>query len=591
MPLSWILLWEQWRGTREGIGLVALFLVAYALALHWGDQLLLYIFSRNEHMTFGVAYLAAFGVLVLCFLHEGRHQLSFGFPRRMFALPVHTSILFATRFAYKIIAVGLAATAAGWLCILFIDPVWSPIPGLLLFVGLVLALETLSILICAYGPGGGTAKFLPILPLASFGFYPIICAMGRNLSAGEPRLGDIPPKVLSQAVSSIRRANPGILTEDIFDAVIVSRTTFPEIGLSPWYGTLALFLVFGSVSYWVLMRARSEIGEDLIGDALRRMIDRVDTRGDRTHASALAAQRWLEWRRLTHLLPWVTMVITLLLTLGLYRSQGDQESHAVVAVICLFIGPAIAAASFGYLITRFDQSYLFFVAGRPMSSAMLGRAKLWAGARAVAITYTLMCLLYSAFMFTLFREPDLLGVLASDIGLLVDKSGTLSELLPITAASLLVAVIAIWSLLWLGRAIGVMVWTAGIAAMIGYQFDSRQIFADTVVVIAYRFDSRLTYEVGTEFSWPPVLVIFVLTLTILMLAGCVIAFLFSARKGFVNKKGIVIAIAIWAVLVVLTTPLRSWTGANVPLALALITLPLLPLVVLPATIEWQRHRA
>ncbi len=574
MPLSSILLWEQWRGSRAGIGLVALFLAVYALALHWGDQLLFYLFSKNEHVTFGVAYLAAFGVLVLCFLHEGRHHASFGFPRRMFALPVHTGTLFATRFVYKIAAVGLAAAAAGWLCILFIDSVWSPIPGLLLFVGLVLALETLSILICAYGPGGGTAKFLPVLAVASCGFYPIVSAMGRNLDANEPRLSELQAKVLRDATARISMANPGIPAEELPDAVISLLTNSPVIGLAPWYGTLALFLVFGSVSYWVFARARSEVSEDPLGEVLRRIIDRVHTRGDRAHASAMAAQRWLEWRRLTHLLPWVTVVITLLLALGIYRSQQDQEAHAMVAVTCFFIGPAITAASFGYLTTRFDQRYLFFVAGRPVNSAMLGRAKLWAGMRAVAMAYALMGVLYVALMSALFRKSDLLDALMGDVGMLVDGRGTFSQMLPVTAATLLVALIAIWSLLWLGRAIGVMVWMAGIAAMIGYQFDD-----------------RLTFLPGGESPWPPVLVVFVSALTILTLTGCVIAFLLSARKGFVTKKGIVITIAIWAVLVALTTPLRSWTGTNTPLALALIALPLLPLVVLPATIEWQRHRA
>lgn len=573
MKAALILLWEQWRSMRVGIGLIALFLAAYALVWLWIGQLIVYLFAGNDQIMFGVAYLAAFGVLALSSLHESRHQLSFGFPRRMFALPVHTGTIIAVRFVYKIAVVGLAAAAAGWVCARFIDGVWSPVPGILLFVGLALAIETVTIFICAYGPGTGTIKFVPVLAVSSGGFYVLVQALGRNLAGGEPRPNEISPVDFAGAAGPIRRANPGISGDDLTEAVVAALARVPEIGWAPWWGGLAIIVFFGGVSYWALRGARSEIADDRVGEMYRRIPFRADASADRIHGSAMAAQRWLEWRRLTLWLPWVTSIVTLLLTLGIYRSLAEQESRAVVAVSCLLMGPAITAAVFGYLMTRTDRKYLFFVAGRPMNSAMLGRAKLWAGMRAVAVSYALMFFLYIVLMFGLFGETNFLYALTLDVALLADKGGaSVAELLPITVASLVVAVAVTWSLLWLGRAVGVMVWLAGAAAMIGF-----------------RLDTRLTYQFGED-VWPPVVVIFVSAMALLLAVGCALAFAFSARKGFVSAKGLVIAAAIVGVLIVLTMPLRSWIGVDTPLVFVLYTLPLLPLIALPATIEWQRHR-
>lgn len=549
-----ILIWEQWRRSWRGLALVTGSLFLYATLLYFVDRLIFIGFANNPNIALGAAYIPVAGAIALVFLHESRNQIDFAFPKRMLWLPIHTHTVVITQYAFKLVVVAVISTLAGWVCLNFIKVTYAIFPQVLLFLTITAALQALVLLVAGYGAGTGTAWFLAAFAIGAILLYPIYDAVAINFGIQMP----------------LDRIEPAWQLAPEFD----EDQYYPSFTNWPWWGAAASLVWWLIVAYIGARQARSEVPADPVGRMFRisSNLTYLDRDAD-TFPSAEAAQRWFEWRRSGFLFPWLSAALGIILVVTFRGTLDEEESRFVISFSLLAVAPAIVAVILGYSLTRSDPKYLWFVSAKPLSNQVLARAKLVMAMKAIATAYILLAIVYFIANMIIFQEANPVASLVNDIRTITTTTGPFSEGLALLAASLLITIVAVWSLFWLGRAGGVIAWLAGMVA-IAYSFYEDRDFIDT--------------EAGTI---SPISIAFGSALTVLAIAGVLFAFAWALKNKLITIRTVAIALIAWILLAAPTLLFREIAGErSIPIMILWLLIPLAPVATVPLSVAWHRYR-
>ena len=536
----WILMWEQWRETAKGVGLVSLSLGVYALLFMRVEKLIKVAFSDNHVLALGTAFLPVVGAMALMFLKESRLQVGFAYPRRMLVLPVHTPVLVGTQLVYKMMIAMLLAGASGYLCLSLIRSTFHVWPQVLLFAVAVAIVQALVFLLCGYGTARGLALFVIAFALSLPVMKPAISAVSANFSVAISRAGESMEPV------------------------------FPEWAV--WSAVVSVAL-WGVLAYAGARRGRREVPGDSVG-RLATLGARITYLGggNEEFASPEAALRWLEWRRGAYLFPWLSLGLGMFL-LGLFNAaMGGLESRFLVTFSLLAVGPIVMACLLGYIFTRSDPCYQWFVGPRPLTTQALVRSRLRTGAKAIGSAYALIVSFLLVANYTIYAGQGVLSSILEDLQVMTNTPAEGVRGIAMVAALGVLIVVIVWSMMWLGRAVGVVAWCAGGAS-----------------ILYFAADGDLIKATGATF-YNPAAVTFVVTMTALVLAGIVWAMTRAWRRGLISVRTLVFCVVGWVLLGVSMIALSGVMTVGPPTLLILwMVVPLAPLVTLPVTVDWQRH--
>jgi hypothetical protein len=538
-----VFIWEQWRQTNKALAIVFGGLVLYAFFAWKFHSLLYYIFSLSQGLVVSAAHLPALGAVVLLLLQEDRGRVGFSYPRRMLVLPAHTFALVAAPLIFRLAIIAFFGFATGWVCDTFVMDAYFKGPEILLLMTLVAAMHAFVFLACGYGAATGTAIFLAAFLLGLPGLNVFLQNTIENLGLPSP----VPVEYM-----------------------------LPDIGYGGIPAALIVFPYWLFVAYMGARHARSEVAEDPVGGLVRVATRITYFDRERTEfSSPEAAQQWLEWRRGAYLFPWLAFALGLVLLLVLPNGADAVEQRFVISFFVLGVSPAVVASLVGYVVTRPGSDYQWFVGARPLDTATIARARLRAGIKAVIWAYVLLGALFVVSFKLMFRGAAIIPSLVADLHSITSTQGPMGEGVRALALLSVFAVLTSWSLFWLARVAGVVVWVAaGVVALWFYLKGGA----------LYRFDSSLD-SVITPIT-PGIL-------TMAAFAGvsgiCAIAV--AVWRGYIRVPALVGSLAVWLALIFLGLRLESFISFGGPLVLgAWLMLPFIPLASVPLALEWQRHR-
>ncbi len=349
-----MLLWEQFRQTWA-------FFIIGALVI-WSFGVLE---SQNAiFREFEATIPLAVTLITLCcmFLQGTPSNLRLIPPPRMYSLPISTGALFTALSAYRVTIMMLFSLILGWVQDRYLPkadlpPSWAyPIAML----PLTLWMQTLVNLMGAYGIYRGLAHW-------------------------------------------VLQAIPAMLGTVISVALLLSSRTPASVGVAMLlYGIITV--LGASTGYIALRNARhaaSRRGVDIAAYTkfLRQceIVSSVTACWRRLIPSAFRAQFCLEWRAYMVWLPRITaMVLGILLVLKvillvLYRFEGWRlHNYLEFENAALMFLPGSIAFGVGFYALRSPNNYLAFCCTRPLSLKTQIRAKLAAGALAIATAMLLV---------------------------------------------------------------------------------------------------------------------------------------------------------------------------------------------------------
>lgn len=537
-----VFVWEQWRQTYKGLAAMGAALVLYGAAMWKFTELLLFIFSFSESLAICCAYLPALGAVALLFLQENRGRIGFAYPRRMLVLPAHTFVLVAAPLVYRLVVILLFGLATGWICDTFLRDVFFIGPQCLILMTLVAAMHAFVFLTCGYGAGTGTAIFAVAF---------LIGLPGLNV-------------FYQNFMENLAYPNPWTPLRDV-----------PNVGFGGAHVATGVILYWFVVAYLGARYARSEVAEDRVG-GLVRIATRV-TYFDRDREefdSPEAAQQWLEWRRGAYLFPWLSLLIGLVLAVAIRPAANQMENRFMLSFYVLAVAPAVVASLVGYLVTRPAGDYQWFALARPLSTSTIAKSRLRAGVKAVVWTYVLLGALFAIAFKIKFPNDSILASLVEDLYVITSTQGPFGQGLRLLAFLAAAAALSSWSLFWLARSAGVVVWLA--VAIVGSWF----------------------YSTGTLYQYDPETDTFVSATTPFILAMAaflgvtgVCAIVAAVWRRYIHAITLAVMLVLWLVLVFIGIRMQYAVDAGGPVVLAVwMLMPFIPLASIPLTLEWQRHR-
>jgi hypothetical protein len=526
--------WELWTRHRLGLSVVAAGgIVAGVLVRVLPDDGAHTVAGLTLPLIFFV-YLYLLSIFVYA---EGTlGGKAAGFPPRLFALPLRTSLLVAWPMLYGTVTVALL-WLGGW-C-----------------------------LIVAPGRQSSIVVWWPALLLAScLACFQAVCwTLVRS-----------PLLRLVVAILGLPSVVLGVVLALAWNNIQVTLTQAA--------------LIMGAAIAAAYAVAVAGVARDRRGDRLdwawvgRLLLRAVPRRlgTERPFASAAAAQHWMEVRRQAWLLPaFVGLFVAMLfwaMALPLGPAEVARVAAALVGVPCLlafFIGFGMGKTSFWAKDMRLSS----FIAARPLTSAGLASAKLYAAGLSALATWALVLLL-----------APLWAVVSGNVEAVRDLGAALFHDLPGWKLGLLVpaAVAGLVGLTWLQLVAGLCLSLTGRAAVVNGVVLLYAAVGTTLAVLGIWnashgdfFDTLLT-------------VVWCLAggLGILKLAAVGWAW---GRWGCWNDRKVA-CLAVWlAVAACLVVPLyAAFPGGPVPTHLialfVVLALPLARLLALPAAVVWNRHR-
>ena len=537
-----VFVWEQWRQTYKGLAVVFAALALFGLGAWQFKDLLMFAFSKSERLVVSSAYIPALGAVALLFLQEQRGRVGFAYPRRMLVLPVHTLVLVAAPLVYRLAMIAVFGGATGWIAKTFLMEIYFIGPQTLALMALVAAIHAFVFLTCGYGAATGTALFAAACAIG----IPVLAPLLHNVNANF----NIPSKPLKDYIP-------------------------PDLG----YGGVPIALA--AIGYWLLVAymgaryARSEVAEDPVGGLVRVVTRIAYFDRDRTEfASPEAAQQWLEWRRGAYLFPWISFLLGAVLLVTLRLSGDEMLNRFLISFNVLAVAPAVIASLAGYTLTRGANDYQWFAGARPLSTASIARARLRAGAKAVLWTYILLGALFAVSFKIMFPGSSVVVSLVQDLRTITSTSGPFAEGIGLLAFVSVFAMLTSWSLFWMARAAGVVVWIA--FAVVGLWFYS----AGSI----YQYDPKTDQFVSPT-------TYFVLATAVCLGAVGVCAIAAAVWRGYIRPLTLIAILVLWAALAFAGSRIAYAIDFGGPLVLnAWALLPFVPLASVPLTIEWQRHR-
>ncbi|MBM3290697.1 MAG: hypothetical protein FJY92_11145 [Candidatus Hydrogenedentes bacterium] len=537
-----VFIWEQWRQTYKGLAAVFAALVVFGLGAWKFTDLLLYVFSKSVALVVGSAYLPTLGAIALLFLQESRGRIGFAYPRRMLVLPAHTFTLVAAPLVYRLAVVAAFGYATGWLNDTFLKDLYFAGPQVLTLMYLTAAIHAFVFLTCGYGASTGTALFAGAFAVG----FPGLLYLYRNVNTNM----SIPSEILSDYIP-------------------------PDLGYGGVPVAVALIAYWAVVAYLGARYARSEVAEDPVGGMVRVATRITYFDRDRSEfASPEAAQQWLEWRRGAYLFPWISLALGILLVLTLQMPGEKMLDRFLVSFNVLVIAPAVIASLVGYLLTRGGNDYQWFVGARPLSTATIAQARLRAGIKAMIWAYVLLGLLFVITFKVKFPHDPMLASLVEGLRSITSTDGPFGEGVVLLLFVSMVAVLTSWSLLWLARSAGAVVWIA---------------FA---VVSVWFYSSGAVYQYNPEtkqFESPTTPFIFAMAACLGIAGACAIAT--AVWRGYIRPVTLIAVLAVWAAIALAGYRMSFAIDLGGPWVLAACALlPLVPLASIPLTLEWQRHR-
>jgi hypothetical protein len=537
-------MWEQWRQTWKGLLLLAASLALFAFLTWQFHSLILYIFAKNGNLMVGTAYLPALGAAALLFLQENRGRVGFGYPRRMLVLPARTFILVGSPLLYRLAVVALFALGAGLISGHLVKELYYISPAIILLMIAVAAIHAAIFLVTGYGAATGFTVLL-------------LCVLATS-----PLLGYV-YEGLATTLSIPR---------------ILRRNGFTPPELNPrmyWAGAMCIVFWFFA-AYWGARRARSEVAEDPVGLLVRKVQHAAHLGGgDDEFKSADQAQVWFEWGRGLYLFPWLSLGLGLLLALTFRMTSAGPETRFLLVAYLLAVAPAIIACLLGYTITRSSNDYNWFIGARPLSTRVIAKARLVAGMKAVGFGYVLLLIAFLISYRVFFPKEAMLQSLVRDLRVMTSSDGSMGEGLVLVALMAIVSILASWSLLWIARAAGVLVWLAGVAVAGWFYFFSGG--------RVYQFTEGATVVTPTE--------IFIKGMSYFLGAVIVITLATAIRRRMVAPIALGICSVIWLALLLAARSVSDDVDFGNPVMTAVwLSLPFVPLASIPITLEWQRHR-
>ncbi|GMW01116.1 MAG: hypothetical protein AMXMBFR84_22530 [Candidatus Hydrogenedentota bacterium] len=532
------ILWEQCRNTISGLAVIAAIMAVYGLMLYFVLDLTMRIFARSDSLTFSVAYLPLLGATAILFLNENRNVIRFDYPRRMFIHPVRTWVLVSTQMGYKLAALLMLTLASGLMCRYLIYPEFVFWPQLFAAAIWVTMLQAVVFLAMAFGGGTGIVIGLGIALLTSPLAAIVFGAAGSTLSIRrEPELFVLPVTSISMAGCSL-------------------------VGV--WWATAVM----------AARRARNEVPEDRVGFWMRTAgtIARFE-RPEHDFASKEAAQRWYEWRRGTYLYPWVSVAAGLILSVAMNSSLTGMHLRFQFLLIMLGLAPGAVACLMGYLLTRQDAMYDWFVGAKPIANRSIGAARIAASVKALAIGYAMLIVTYVLGHWILFPDSPLHPTVVSDLRETTVTEGSYADGLLMLGFYAFTVLLAVWSIFWLGRVAGVAIWLAGFAAAVHY----------------YRVGQLYDVQGGDTSS--PVISTFAIALTAVAFVGLVGSYGVALWRGILTAAKAGAALLAALVLASCALYFRGYIPLeNSWLVAFWFMVPLAPFAALPLTIAWQRNR-
>ncbi len=556
------LIWRQWRMTRIP-GLVT---ILFAVSLMLTDILLhkLNIINEDELIlsafafTFGTFFFALFTLL----LDSDFSNISAGFPKTLFGLPLRSSRLAVFELAGRTVAV---IAVSGLMCIALLAANWigSPTFEWGLNTDKDFQRDILQIL------------FVFLVPVAVYTFVQVVYWYPGGV------------QVLIGIVLMMALVSP------IRNAFIVTVQAIGEMSLT---ARILLLLVSIGLSYaaacGAVHIARRGLGANSIAELPFQIPSfRMESR------SPLLAQCWYEWRSFGRALPGVTLLILSLLLAGIYQAFSNigpanapteaAKLGAAMALLSSIYAPAcisIAAFIIGVLLLSRDFQERgklgTFVYVRPVRTRTLAVARLRAGFAGLGSAACLCLLIVAGLHLTS-------GSSASQavVDQLTQMTGA-DSLVPPALSYAAVVLITAWVLLWLG------------APMV-------------LTVIAVVYPLAICAELAESWKVPVHFIeVTMRTVIILLPFGLILASGAVAARAVKTRtlarqdllKGLVawILVGIFFHYYATVQAIRPSSGDPMKEMLpwlleesiiwSLAFLPVLPALSVPLTIKWLRHR-
>lgn len=372
--------WELWCRNRWGIGLLvsALLLLSAACLLLPQGAVREPIFPLSV-ILFAVGFLYVMSMFLYCEFREG--TLSSGFPRRMFTLPVRSSLLVACPMLY-----GTAALALLWVMTALliwlpvgIEPAWWLLP--LLAVGLAWMQA-----VCWAVPGSSLTKVIAACI--------VVPALKYSL------------EMVAMAVVYFVDPSTGYHRADFIGSRPVIITVFS-----------ACFLPLAYVVA-VLGVARDRVGMQLGFAQSGRLIKHVWCwlpHLREPFSSAARAQLWFEWRSKGFILPLFAACFLLFVAVVVAPFLGPRQLLSallilvgLVPLVAFFVGYGLGKTSFWARDLRLSSWH----ATRPLSSGALATAKLNTAALSALASWLLLFLVTPLWLILVGRFDDVSRVLA-----------------------------------------------------------------------------------------------------------------------------------------------------------------------------------
>ena len=577
------LVWEQWRQTWRPLLLGAM---AIGLYLGWVAVLPDGVrrFYYDEDAAIAAAWLMTLSTLMFLFVHGSLRQFQIAFPRRLLTLPVRTEWLVLTHLLYRLAVAAVFAMGVDW----GTRQVFAvEMPSWVQLLVVVSGVAWAQALVCL-----GT----------SFGFL-----RSGVLAAGLFLLSSLAQWFIADYLADLRHVGLN-RSAILFLAYLLLLALFHRIlsRLIPrlWEGFAALVLILG----WSALSPTDVFGDDVLwrdtdsrtafvrvlvfllaGYALviPWMLANAAAAYARGHApryprmprlrgsgwlkafleTPLGTQCWYEWRNAVAWLPRL-MFITLLFWLagGILASMAPGARWGVgnalyvsillqLLVLLPFMAPVLAFGV-GYRLLRWTPNDLAFCATRPLSTGLLTRAKLLAGA--VASVCTGILVLVGVLLLIVLADQYVLNRWSTHV------IWEWKLMLP-------AAILCMWGSLFVGR---LCMLTAGLASCV------------LIPLTWFRVLPRIRMEDDLVLGC----VLGVIALSIIAAVGVLRA------KGVLKPNRFSLGLLLVATLLLAAMPVHrlyfKWalSAEDFNLGLCAAALVLAPVVWTPITVQWNRHR-
>jgi hypothetical protein len=527
--------WELWARNRVGLALLG---TGLAVVVILGQILPTDSTARTMGQLTCLAAMFAFIYLLSVFVYSPNSfgSKSAGFPPRLFALPVRTSVLVLWPMVY-----GVTTAALGWVVI----------NGLILM------------------PCGLAQEFVwwPALLLAALmaSFQAVSWTLVRSVLLRLAVAIVVLPSVLMMVLLFVAKRNIHLSVEEVsacLAAVIVASYLVAVAGVAR-------------------ERRGDRLGWMWLGRLLLRVLPHLPTRRH-VFASAQAAQRWPEVRRHAWLLPVLSgMFMAMLFWATTVPLDAREVAQVVAAVIispvllAFFVGLGMGKSSFW----ASDYRLPAFLATRPLSSSAIARPKLEAAALGVAATWLLVAVLAPLWA-VLSGNADpvrrLLEMLARNY-----DSWTLAVALPLAVAGWI-------GLTWLQMVGGICLSLTGRPGVVnGFALLSLAVLGLLGGLGIYTAMNPDVLDTTLVLAW--------CVAVALALAKVAVAFWTWSRPGWRDRimpRLLIVWLLVAGCLLValyaliLPNPLPTHLLA----LLLVVALPLTRLTAMPAAVAWNRHR-